>query len=252
MKDKIRLNIRGGGIFSKMMLAIQNIAAFDYGIENCYFNIADNRALGLYDSNPLDSIINQSYDERYVFGESKPLMPYSIHNRIEESVDYLKLKYIASQINYKQELKVLVDDFKYMLGIDQNTLGVHLRLCDMNIEHGTDYGYFTFEDYVKKIKQELDYNTKIFVASDNNESIKKLQTLFGNRILYVPELIRAEKEVENSIKLQLDNFRKDRFWREAFIEMLLLSKCSKLICRTSNLANMAILSSNTIQKIIML
>lgn len=252
MKDKIRLNIGGGGIFSKIMLAIQNIAAFDYGIENCYLNIADNRALGLNDSNPLDSILNQQYDEKYVFTDCRPLVPYSVNNRIEESVDYLKLRHIISQLSYKQELRVLVDDFKYMLGIDQNTIGVHLRLCDMNIQHGADYGYFTFDNYVEKIRQELDYNTKIFVASDNNESIKKLQTLFGNRILYLPGLIRAETEVENSVKLQIENFREVRFWREAFIEMLLLSKCSKLICRTSNLANMAILSSNTIQKVIML
>lgn len=252
MKSKIRLNIGGGGIFSKMMLAIQNVATFDYSIENCYFNIADNRALGVNDFNPLDSILNQTYNEEYVFVDCKPLVPYSVHNRIESSNDYLKLRYLVSQLNYKQELKVLVDDFTYMLGIDQNTIGVHLRLCDMNIQHGADYGYFTFDDYVNKIKQELDYNTKVFVASDNEESLSKLQIIFGNRILYLPGLIRAKTEIEDSVKLQISNFRDSRFWREAFIEMLLLSKCSKLICRTSNLANMSILSSNTIQKIIML
>jgi hypothetical protein len=252
MKDKIKLNIRGGGIFSKMMLAIQNIATFDYGIENCYLNIADNRALGLNDSNPLDSILNQTSTEEFVYVECKPLAPYSVHNRIEDDTDYLKLRYIVSQLRYKQELKVLIEDFVYMLGIDKDTIGVHLRLCDMNIQHGTDYGYFTFDNYVDKIKQELEYNTKVFIASDNNESIKKLQVLFGNRILYLPGLIRAEIEAENSTKLQIQNFREVRFWREAFTEMLLLSKCSKLICRTSNLANMSVITSNTIQKIIML
>ena len=94
--------------------------------------------------------------------------------------------------------------------------------------------------------------TNIFVASDNEESILKLKTIFGNRISYVPNLIRAKTEIEDSSTLQSDNFRSTKFWQEAFLEMLLLSKCSTLICRTSNVANMAIISSNSIKKIIML
>lgn len=253
MKDKIRLNIRGGGIFSKMMLAIQNIAKFEYGIENCYLNIADNRALGLGDVSPLDSVINQSYDESYNFVDCKPINPYTNIDRVEESGEYLKLKQVASQLKYKPELLVLVDDYVYLLGINKDTVGVHIRLCDMNIAHGADYGVVTFNDYVEAIQKELQYdNTNIFVASDNEESILKLKAIFGNRVLYVPSLIRAKTEVEDSSLLQLHNFKNIRFWQEAFLEMLLLSKCSTLICRTSNVANMSIISSNTINKIVML
>lgn len=253
MKDKIRLNVRGGGVFSKMMLAMQNIAKFEYGLENCYLNIADRRALGVGDSNPLDFVLEQTYGESYLFIECKPLAPYTNLSRVEDSEDYLNLKKEASKLKYKQILRVLLDDYTYLYSINSNTLGVHIRLCDMNIAHKTDYGVVNFNDYVKAIQKELEYSdTNVFVASDNEESILKLRAIFGSRISYVPNLIRAKTETEDSSLLQLQNFNNVKFWQEAFLEMLLLSKCSKLICRTSNLANMAIISSNTIKKTIML
>lgn len=253
MADKVRLHIRGGGVFSKMMLAIQSLAHLGYELENCYLNIADHRALSPEGTNPLDSIIDQSYDPSYASVDCRFLDTYNNKNRVEESKEYEKLKRIASQLKYKPELSVLVDDYVYLLGIKDKTIGVHIRLCDMNIAHGKDYGVLTFNDYLQAIQEELkSNNTNIFVASDNEESILKLKAIFGNRISYVPKLIRAKTEIEDSYVLQSDNFRSVRFWQEAFLEMLLLSKCSTLICRTSNVANMAIISSNSIKKITML
>jgi len=254
MKDKIKLNIRGGGgIFSKIMLAIQNIAKFEYELKNCYLNIADNRALSPEGISPLDSIIDQTYDDRYASVDCKLLGTYNNRNRVEKSIEYEKLKHIASQLKYKSELSVLVDDYVHLLGIKDKTIGVHVRLCDMNIIHGADYGVLAFNNYLEAIQEELkSNNANIFVACDNEESILKLKVIFGDRISYVPNLIRAKTETEDSFTLQLDNFRSTKFWQEAFLEMLLLSKCSTLICRTSNVANMAIISSNNIKKITML
>lgn len=250
--NKIKLNIGGGGIFSKMMIAIQNTEMFQYGLENCYFDTTDQRALGLDGSNPFNFILDQSYDDSYKRIQHNNHKIYDKEVRLEESAEFGNLKAIASKLKYKQELRVLLDDYLYMLGIDKNTIGVHVRLCDMNIAHVRDYGYVSFDDYVEAIKRELDLEGKIFVASDNKESITKLQRLFGSRVVFVKNLIRAETEIEDSSKLQEKHFKEERFWREAFLEMLLLSKCSKLICRTSNLAHMAVISSNTIKKIITL
>jgi hypothetical protein len=252
MADKVSLQITGGGVFSKMMLAIQSIAHLGYELENCYLNIVDDRALSPERTNPLDSIIDQSYDSSYIPVGCIFAPSYNSRDRVEESGDYEKLKRIASQLKYKPELSVLVDDYVYLLGIKDNTIGVHIRLCDMNIIHGADYGVLTFNDYLEAIQEELkSNNANIFVASDNEESILKLKAIFGNRISYVPNLIRAKTEIEDSSVLQSDNFKSTKFWQEAFLEMLLLSKCSTLICRTSNVANMAIISSNSIKKITM-
>lgn len=253
MKDKIFLNIGGGGIFSKMMLALQNIAVYDYGIENCYLNIADNRAIDETQKNPLDFILEQSYDEKYKHVDCRGFAPYSKVDRIEKSSKYDEYRYAASNLKYKQTLRVLLDDYTYLYNINSSTVGVHIRLCDMNLAHKEEYGILTLEDYIEAIQKEITYSdTNIFVASDNEESLLKLQAVFGNRIRYVPRLIRAKTEIEDSSKLQAFNFRSVKFWQEAFLEMLLLSRCSKLICRSSNLANMAIVSSNTIKKTIML
>lgn len=252
MGDKIKLDIEGGGIFSKMMIAVQNTEKYGYGIENCYFNVIDSRALGESSFNPFDYILDQSYDESYKSVKHTGHKIYNKEERIEDGVEFQNLKEIVSKLKYKQELKVLVDDCLYMLGMDQDTIGVHVRLCDMNIAHVRDYGYVSFGDYIEALKKELDLSNKVFVASDNKESILKLQKLFGKRIVFLKDLIRAETEIENSADLQAKHFKEEKFWREAFLEMLLLSKCSKLICRTSNLAHMAIISSNTLQKIITL
>jgi hypothetical protein len=252
MKDKICLQIEGGGIFSKMMLAIQNISAYQYGIENCYLEVVDERALSSEGSSPLSFILDQQSGKDFITKECKGFAPYSKLFRVENSPEYQDLKYIASKLRYKQELKVLVDDYLYMLGMNENTVGVHIRLCDMNTLHKDEYGYVGFEDYIKAIDQELDRNTKVFVASDNEESLVKLKRKYKSKVVFVPGLLRAKTEVEDSSLLQAKYFKEARFWQEAFLEMLLLSKCSKLICRSSNVANMAIISSNTIKKIITL
>lgn len=250
--DKIKLNIGGGGIFSKMMIAIQNTEKYEYGLENCYFDTTDQRALGYDGSNPFNFILDQSYDDNYKRIQHNGHKIYDKRERIEESLEFENLKAIASKLKYKQELRVLLDDYLYMLGIDESTIGVHIRLCDMNIAHVREYGYVSFEDYAEAIKKELDLEGKLFVASDNKESITKLQKLFGSRVVFIKDLIRAETEIEDSSNLQAKHFKEKRFWQEAFLEMLILSRCSKLICRTSNLAHMAVISSNTIKKIITL
>ena len=50
--------------------------------------------------------------------------------------------------------KELLDEVKYYqdkFNIDESTVGVHIRLTDMNIVHGNDYGVLTFEDFKSKM-----------------------------------------------------------------------------------------------------
>lgn len=254
MNNKVRLDINAGGIFSKTMLGIQQIERKGLNISDCYFNVVDERALNEKKFNPFDYVMNQTLDPEAVEFDCGFLPSYnskrrSNYGRVEESAEYLKLKEIASKIKYQEEILSTVKDCAKEF--TEDIVGVHLRLCDMNMLH-PEYGIVTFEDYVRSIIEETTPSTKIFVASDNEESLEKLYKLFGSRILYVNGTIRAATETTNSYNLQINHFKSDDFWKEAFLDMLLLSKCSKLICRTSNLANMAIISSNTIQKIIML
>jgi hypothetical protein len=255
MDSGIKLNINAGGIFSKTMHGIQHIEKNNFNVEDCYFNVVDPIAMNEDGFNPFDYILDQTIKEDYKEHNCSYMSSYNSKNhanygRVEESPEYLRLREIASKLKYKAGLLETVNNYSKEFTTD--IIGVHIRLSDMNNIHGSDYGVFTFKDYVKLIRQETKTKTKIFVASDNTESIKKLQRLFKGRILFVDGLIRGKTEDSDLSEIQINNIKNEVFWKEAFLEMLLLSKCSKLICRTSSLANMAIISSNTIQKIIML
>lgn len=246
MKCKYRMNIRFGGIYSNVVIGIQYLQAEGFNIEDCYLNIID------LDCNPLDYVLDQELEEDFEDVRVDKMPTYHHKNRIDEDTRYSDLKVIANKLPYKKELLDLVDKYVKEFNINENTLAVHMRLCDMNIVHKDSYGYLTYEDYITAINKEINSDTTLFVASDNLESIEKLKRDFNGKVSYVPDMIRGMTETENTCDLQLNNFTKKELWVEAFTDMLLLSKCSRLVCRTSNLANMAIITSNTLNKIIMM
>jgi hypothetical protein len=249
MNDFI-LNVEAGGVFSKFMFAIQNIQKINPNFNSVYINNIDNRSLTLSD-NIFDKILDQTLIQDSQSFTCAHLGNYSKFNPIEKSnklSDYRKIvKKIKINDNIINETNKYVEEFS----INGEFIGLHIRLCDMNIYHGKDYGVLSFNDFLIELRKHISNNTKIFVASDNIESIKKLQKEFGNRVFYVDGFIRGNSETED-ILLRLNNLKNIRLWEEAFIEMLLLSKCGKLICRTSNLNNASIIYSNTIKNVIRL
>lgn len=233
-------NVDGGGIFSKYMLTVQK--AMHYNYEGVYINITDTKT----NSDMFSSVLNQEILNPSITIKSDFLGTYTSTNTISNSNNLSAYKRFVNTLKFKESFMERVEKLTNDLGIDENTVGVHLRLTDMNTLHSDNYGVLGFQDYANHMKEDVQY----FVASDNDESIGKLKSLFGDNVKSVPDFIRCENEVGDSMGLQLTNFRNHRFWEEAFIDMLLLSKCGKLIHRTSNLANAAIIHSNTINEII--
>jgi hypothetical protein len=250
--DKFIVNVNAGGIFSKFMNVIQNINKTNINFDSVYINNIDDRSL-IGDDNIFDSIFDQTKDE------SLPSITcvyqggtYSKSFPIESSKNLGNYKKIINQLKFKSDLNDKIDYYLGKYKVDENYLGVHIRLCDMNIYHYRDYGILYYEDFLEAIKKEKGPNTKIFLASDNKESIEKLKQEFGDDLIYIEDFLRGETESEDTMELQLNNFKNKRLWEEAFIEMILLSKCSKLICRTSNLNNVSIIYSDTIKEVIRL
>lgn len=132
--------------------------------------------------------------------------------------------------------------------VPKNTLGVHIRIFDMNKRHG-NFGILTFDDYKKAIAQAVDdmNPSHIFVASDNWESINKLRDIYGDKLLY-NHFIRGDNETSDTYAIQLANSSNPVYWQEAFIDMLSLSKCKGLVYRRSNFAGAAVYFSDTIIK----
>lgn len=236
------LNISAGGIFSKYMFGVQNAIKHNY--DSYYFNIIDKRT----DSDMFNYVLDQQYDSNHQNINCDNLGSYHKLNPIENSSNYTKYVEVINKLKFNKKLLKKVKYYEKKIGIDDSTVGVHVRLTDMNIIHGKDYGVLSFEDF----KTQLNPDTKYFISSDNNESINKLKELYGNNIKYVKGMIRSEFENENSESIQLNNFKNPQFWIESFLEMLLLSKCGTLVCRSSNLSNAAIINSKTIKNIIRL
>jgi hypothetical protein len=261
---KCKLNITAGGIFSKYIFGIKN--AILHESDSYYLNIVDPRA----DPDMFDCVMDQSLDIELSLNPvnkhlKSPTVTYSdykevdcIHlgnyskfNPIEDSPNLPKYSEIINKFKLKKELLDKVEYYQNKFNIDENTVGVHIRLTDMNIYHGSDYGVLSFEDFKSHLKPDVKY----FVASDNYESLKKLKELFGNNVNYVDDLIRAEFENDDTSAMFLNNpvvFKNRQFWFESFLEMLLLSKCGSLICRSSDLNNVAVIYSKTIKNIIRL
>jgi hypothetical protein len=247
---KYKLNIDAGGIFSKFMFGIKN--SILYEADSYYLNVVDTRTDCDIFNCVLDqpSLINDTIESNNLFEEinCQHLGNYSKFNPIENSPNLLKYSEIVKKFKIKDELLEKVKYYQNKFNIDESTVGVHIRLTDMNIVHGNDYGLLSFDDFKSQMKPDVKY----FVASDNYESLKKLKDLYGDNINYVDGLIRAELENDNTSTMFLNNpivFKNKQFWFESFLEMLLLSKCSELICRTSDLSNVSIIYSDTIKKI---
>jgi hypothetical protein len=251
---KCKLNMVAGGIFSKYIFGIKN--AILHEADSYYLNVSDTNRT---DCDIFDCVLDQtlSFDNTI---ESNNVIKevdcqhfgnYSKFNPIENSPNLPKYSEIIKKFKIKKELLDEVKYYQDKFNIDESTVGVHIRLTDMNIVHGNDYGVLTFEDFKSKMRPDVKY----FVASDNNESLKKLKDLYGDNINYVDGLIRGELENDDTSTMFLNNpvvFKNKKFWHDSFLEMLLLSKCSELICRTSDLSNVAIIYSETIKNVIRL
>lgn len=253
MNGKIKLNVREhGGVFSKVMGIIQFIEKNNLDVNDCYFDILDEKVLNHEKFNPINYILNQEISDEFEELDIDYTKSYSVYDKINESPNFENLKSVVNKLRYNEDFLKLVSDYEEKFSINDETIGIHIRLSDMNVKHVKEYGTRTFDDFLVELNKEVSDKSKIFVASDNVESITKLKKIFKESITYVPNLLRVNGENDNSYQLQIDNFSKKELWVESFLEMMLLSKCSKLVCRTSNLANMAIISSSTIKKIIMI
>jgi hypothetical protein len=119
----------------------------------------------------------------------------------------------------------------------------------------TNYAPVNIEDYYRTIDSELDTgNYKgLYVATDNVESLVKMEQRYGHIIRYYPNLLRLPTEnIRNSEdwSWEFDMFFLEKFWQESFMEAMTLSRCGAMICRDSNFSNAAIVFSNTLKKII--
>lgn len=173
----------------------------------------------------------------------------------EQSPFYKKMKMIVSKNKINPQILSNVNHYIEQFNINENTLGVHLRLTDMNTVHRNDYGIVTFDDFITEINIFLLKNkhiNNIFLACECNENIVKFVNYYKDKIdvNYIKDSCRVDENSDDNIAFQIQNMSKENFVSNIFTEMLTLSKCSYLIHRYSDFANFAKIYSNTFEQTI--
>ena len=211
-----------------------------YGIDQPYDHI-------------MSYVLDQHTDSTYVYGGFLPLSKlYDRNNPIEDSPRLRDYKRTLSKIHIKNSIKNAVHNFCAANNIGQKTLGVHLRITTMLLHENLKK--VTFDQYCATIDERLATGNyeNIFVASDNDESLIKLVARYGDLVKYHSDFIRMKTEIvseRSGFSWEYDQFFRQKFWIESFMECMTLSSCGDLVCRDSNLSNMAVVFSESIKNV---
>ena len=118
------------------------------------------------------------------------------------------------KIKIKEEILKKVEDFQNKF--NGNVIGVHIRKGDFKtLKNGM--GNISDEDlFIEKMKQELEENSEInfLLSTEDKETERKFREIFKNKLITYPKKTKERGE-EGAVK-------------EAFIEILLLSKTKKI------------------------
>ena len=251
MEQGIKIYTMGGGVFSKFMVGMQRLlrdqTVKNRTLESVCFDInkeviktrTGGTPQAIPKGNPFDFALEQTDQSREIYCKEG----YHVYQEILNSPDLSNLRFIASKIKIKDSIIKRINP-----EINESTLGVHIRLTDMNVKH-KQYGKSTFDDYKNKIEEIIKPGQKLFVCSDNTESIEKLKKHFD--VIYNDVGNRHSKEIEEDKKYSIflrKNADKKWLWEDSFIEALSLARCGSIIYRISNLNNASVIFSSTIKE----
>ena len=215
-----------------------------YGIDDAYDNI-------------LNYVLDQKTDHTYQEMGELPIGDwYSRFKKIEESPNLDRYKRTLKKIKIKNHIYNKTEKFCIENNIGPHTLGVHVRMTSMVIHtKRPDEVDIQWEDYFKTIDYTLRSGNyaNLFIASDNHESLEILDRRYPNMVKYFPNMLRFPKILIDNYDdwhWDYDQFFMKPWWEESFIEAMTLARCGGLVCRESNLANVAVVFSNSIRQVV--
>lgn len=157
-------------------------------------------------------------------------------------------QYIKKYVKIKQQISAKIDDFAKK-HLTENTLGVHIRGTDKKSEsaHG-QRPFVSIEDYIRHIEKYIrdNKNASIFVASDNNEAIRRIFQNFPRSNIVVSNCTRMPS-YGSVVPIHLSQHSGPLAGEEALIDCVLLSRCSHIVCTDSNLSAAALYFNPDVQ-----
>jgi len=238
------------GIFSRFSRAIQGIIYHvDIDtlkkVENIYFEPESEKI------NKYNFVMNQKLDPNlmtHTVVTGKHFITWNNgHNDIirdKKFYNYEKLNLLKQKIKFSQKIK----GENYFC--DESTLGIHIRITDMNVLHPQNTKGISVDSYLNIINQTRINFKNIFIASDNHNSIQYLTNLLykEHKLFYNASDFIAEHEYDSSLyNIQINEMENKFFWIQAFKDMYSLSRCDCLIHGVSNLNNVSFLFSDSIK-----
>lgn len=126
--------------------------------------------------------------------------------------------------------KNLEDEYENLLGGFDKVLGVHFRGSDYRTGFSMHPKFVNEEMYVEEIdnalkKQKYD---KIFLATDDENSLRYFIDKYGEIIVYYTDVMRSETEA-NPVILGLQDGQKTKLGYEVLRDTYTLAKCAGLI-----------------------
>ncbi len=248
----------GGGIFSKFMVGVQSLIDTNIDIkdiDSIYINVdygrldrnTQPRVIENETKNPFDFVLDQELLVPHVVIPAIPRQSYTDHDILTTKMveQFNRFRLICDKIKIKNSVLDRVNK-----NIDENTIGVHVRLTDMAAYHPEHHNQHTTQNYIDKIDSILTSNNKLFIASDNVESLNTLKKYYGDIVLTNEVGNRHHMEgggKDYGLYMAREMHTKS-FWEDSFLDMISLSKCSTLIYKPSNLNNTSMGFSKTINK----
>jgi hypothetical protein len=239
MKHEIRFNF-GGGLFSYMGILLENLNKWDdKGIINpsdsIYVDHRGGDGRSYYrdlEYNFFDYILEQEKGNGEKTLNSTEIHPVYLNEFLnkKEKYKYITKNYLKLHPEIKKQINTYVNG-----NFGGNVLGVHVRVTDMNHSHPY-LGIVNNTHYLDKISQVLNNGNfdKVFVASDNNETIEQLIKEYGDLIMYYPTEFRSETSSNFTLKTVIPKWSKNpQFFIDSFIDCMILSNCDESIGRIS-------------------
>jgi hypothetical protein len=245
-------------VFLELSPFVENDATDEYSQIAVDYIVHNTRAMAAYGierpyQHIMSFVTDQKFDETYRYHGFLPVGVWYDRNRPIEHSDRLSdYQRVLKKIHIKNEIKTRVDNLCKLVNINEQTLGVHVRLTTMSLHNHVPV---TIENYFDAVDKELESGrwNGIYVSTDNVESLVKMEQRYSRWIRYYPNLLRLPKETignDNEWAWEYDMFFHKRFWQESFMEAMTLARCGGLVCRDSNFSNAAIVFSDTIKQVI--
>lgn len=246
-KSLIIKNRTSSGFFSNFLIFVDNVKYCEMNeikpiltMENNYFynDGRDNLWNSFFEpfndnirvGEEIESNFFLLWNEKFLVHQGKVMVWENSENQEESTKNRLEVYETVKKFTPSKEIQNIVDNFVNTNFSNQKVIGVHIR--------GTDYGFHDLDQYVKAIQQYESFD-KVYVASDNQQSIDYIANHFDNVCFYDTD-IRKKDINEDVLCRNLSNDLRVKHGQDVFVESLLLSKCNHLISVNSNVAAAAL------------